>query len=300
MADGVISEDNTMQLPDGRQLGWAEYGVADGPVVLAMHGNPGSRLMFRIGGPPAVRLGVRIIAPDRPGFGLSTPHPGRTLDEWLNDFANLVRRTGVERFSLLGISGGGPYATASAAHFGDRVAALGLVSPIGPVAELADRIDMSEVQRRLFLHYPSRRRLMHWSTATVNALFRIAPGAYYDLFLRLLPAVDREVLGDKHVKAQMIADVKESQRQGGDGSRSDLVIFSRPWDVDYSLISARAMLWQGLDDTIVPVDAALELGRMIPSCRIIELAGEGHFWVINAADEVLGRVAQMAGKGTAN
>ena len=264
MADGVISESNTLHLPDGRQLGWAEYGVADGPAVFAMHGNPGSRLMFRIGAGPAQKLGARIIAPDRPGFGLSTPHPGRTLDDWLSDFAILVRRIGVERFSLLGISGGGPYATVSAAHFGGRVRALGLVSPIGPVAEVADRIDMSEVQRRLFLHFPSRRRLMHWSTATVNALFRIAPGAYYDLFLRALPAVDRTILSEKDVKAQMIADVKESQRRSGDGSRSDLVIFSRPWGVDYSLISARATLWQGLDDTIVPVDAALELGRMMP------------------------------------
>jgi pimeloyl-ACP methyl ester carboxylesterase len=294
MADGVISEGNLLTLPDGRQLGWAEYGVADGPVVFAMHGNPGSRLMFRIARPAAVKLGLRIVAPDRPGFGLSTPQPGRGLDDWLHDFAALVRKIGCERFSLVGVSGGGPYATVSAAHFGERVAALALVSPIGPVAELGDKIDMSEVQRRLFLHFPARRRLMHWSTSTVNAFFRIAPGAYYDLFLRILPAVDREILKAKHVKAQMIADVQESQRQGGEGSRSDLVIYSQPWGVDYGLISAKAMLWQGLDDTIVPVDAALELGRMIPGCRVVELAGEGHFWVINAAEEVLGWVSRAA------
>ena len=63
---------------------------------------------------------------------------------------------------------------------------------------------------------------------------------------------------------------------------------------DEQIGDAVALAGVGLDDTIVPVDAALELGRMIPGCRIIELAGEGHFWVINAADEVLGRVAQMA------
>jgi pimeloyl-ACP methyl ester carboxylesterase len=295
MAGGVLSETNVLELPSGRQLGWAEYGVADGPIVFAMHGNPGSRIMFRIAGPAAKRLGLRVVAPDRPGFGLSTSQAERTLDDWVDDFTHLVRHVGVARFSIIGISGGGPYATASAAHFGERVASLGLVSPIGPVAEVAEKIDMSEVQRRLFFQFPARRRLMHWSTSTVNAFFRIAPGAYYDLFLRLLPEADRAILRNKHVKAQMIADVKESQRQGGDGSRSDLVIYSRPWGVDYARIKAKSILWQGLEDTIVPVDAALWLGRMIPGCRVIELAGEGHFWVINEAEEVLERVAQMTG-----
>jgi pimeloyl-ACP methyl ester carboxylesterase len=295
MVAGVIAEDCVLKLGDGRLLGWAEYGASTGPVVFAMHGNPGSRLMFRIGRAAALELGIRLVAPDRPGFGLSTPQPGRTLDNWIDDFAALVRRIGAERFSIVGISGGGPYATASAAHFGERVASLGLVSPIGPVAELADRIDMTEVQRRLFLHFPHRRRLMRWSTSAVGAFFRIAPGAYYDLFLRALPEADRAILRQPHVKAQMIADVHESQRQGGDGSRSDLVIFSEPWGVDYSCITARSVLWQGLEDTIVPVDAAIGLGRLIPGCRIVELAGEGHFWVINEASEVLGRVKQLAG-----
>lgn len=294
MTDGVISEENVLRLPDGRDLGWAEYGVADGPVVFAMHGNPGSRKMFRIARPAALKLGLRIIAADRPGFGLSTPQPLRTLNDWVDDFSNLVRHIGADRFSIIGISGGGPYATASSAHFGDQVAALGLVSPMGPVADLAGAIDMSGVQRRLFLQFPTRRRLMHWSTSTVNAFFQIAPGAYYDLFLRLLPEVDREILKVGHVKTQMIADVKESQRQGGDGSRTDLVIYSQPWGVDYSRIAAKSILWQGLDDTVVPVDAALQLGRMIPGCRVIELAGEGHFWVINHAEEVLEGVARMA------
>ena len=69
-----------------------------------------------------------------------------------------------------------------------------------------------------------------------------------------------------------------------------MVIFSEAWGVDYACISAPSILWQGLADTIVPVKVALALGRKIPGCRVVELDGEGHFWALRAADEILARL----------
>ncbi len=138
--NGVIRQDGVLRLPDGRQLGYAEYGHPEGELILGFHGVPGTRLMYRPMAAEALRLGLRLVAPDRPGFGLSPPKAGRGLADWLDDVGQLVRHLDARRFSLIGISGGAPFAVATAAHFGERVAALGLIGPIGPVAELGDDI----------------------------------------------------------------------------------------------------------------------------------------------------------------
>ena len=297
MAEGIITEEGKLLRADGRQLGFAEYGDPHGLVVLAFHGVPGARFMFRPTAVPAKRLGLRVIAPDRPGYGLSDPQPGRELADWLDDVAALLKHLDIDTFSLIGISGGGPFATISAAHFGDRVKAMGLVSPMVPVAELAGSIAMPGMQRRFFLDLPNRDRLVRWGTSGAAAMFRMAPVATYDLAVRTLPPADRAIMQQKHIRAHVIADVQESLTFDGAGSRADLLIFSLPWGVDYACITARTILWQGLADTIVPIGAALALGRMIPGCRTIELDGEGHFWALREVDEILERVRQFATNG---
>jgi len=294
MSEGVISEQRTLKRADGRQLGFAEYGDPDGLPVLAFHGVPGARFMFRPTAVPAKRLGLRVIAPDRPGYGLSEPQPGRQLSDWLDDVAALVKHLEIDTFSLVGISGGGPFATATAAHFGDKVKALGLVSPMGPVADVLGTIAMPRMQQRFFLDLPNSDRLVRWGTSSAAAMFRLAPGPAYDLAVRTLPPADRAIMQQNKIRAHVIADVEESLTFDGVGARADLAIFSQPWGIDYACITARSILWQGLDDTIVPIAAALALGRMIPGCRIVELDGEGHFWALREVDEILERIRQFA------
>lgn len=294
MSDGIISESGALRRTDGRQLGFAEYGDPGGLAVLGFHGVPGTRFMFRPTATDAKRLGMRIIAPDRPGYGLSEPMPGRGLSDWLDDVEALLEHLNIDTFSLVGISGGGPFATCTAAHFGARVKALGLVSPMGPVAELYNSIELSKLQQRFFLQLPNREKLVKWGTSSANAVFRLAPEMSYDLAVRTLPPADREIMQQPQIKAHVIQDVKESLAFDGAGARSDLVIFSRPWDVDYSRITARSVLWQGLDDTIVPISASLALAKLIPNCRVVELEGEGHFWGLKATDEILERIKQFA------
>ena len=95
------------------------------------------------------------------------------------------------------------------------------------------------------------------------------------------------------IKAQVIEDVLESLNWQGDGARHDLKIYSQPWGVDYTKIKARAVLWQGLSDTIVPVSAARALGQLLPDCRVIELSGQGHFWMYKASDEIVAMLRQV-------
>ena len=96
------SSDLTVTLPDGRLLGYAVYGDPSGLPVLGLHGTPGSRLMFRMAHPVAQGLGIRLISPERPGFGISTYQPGRTLASYALDIADFADALAIERFAVAG------------------------------------------------------------------------------------------------------------------------------------------------------------------------------------------------------
>src|SRR5215210_2245818 len=122
------SEDRVVLLADGRRLGYAEYGDSLGQPVMFFHGLGTSRLVCPPDEAAARKLGVRLIAVDRPGIGISDPLSGRSLLDWPRDVAQLADQLGIERFSVVGWSGGGPYAAACGHSLAHRVLAVGMVS----------------------------------------------------------------------------------------------------------------------------------------------------------------------------
>ncbi len=119
------------ELGDGRTLAYTEWGASDGRPVLYCHGFPGSRLEARLADDAATRLGIRLIAPDRPGFGRSPLQPRRRLGDWPHDLARFADRLGIDGFELLGVSGGGPYALAAGEHLGDRIGRIAIACGLG-------------------------------------------------------------------------------------------------------------------------------------------------------------------------
>ncbi|EED14994.1 conserved hypothetical protein [Talaromyces stipitatus ATCC 10500] len=127
------SSSQTFQLPDGRVLGFAEYGMPNGKPLLFFHGYPSSRLEAEPADDIARRCGIRLLSLDRPGFGLSTAQPGRRIVDWPNDVHAFAKGMGLDRFVIMGGSGGGPFALACA-HALPRhmVAGVGLFASAGP------------------------------------------------------------------------------------------------------------------------------------------------------------------------
>lgn len=146
------AENAVLQLPGFGKIGVATYGDPGGHPVLAFHGTPASRLMYRKGDAAARRLGFRLIAPDRPGYGLTPIDDGPTLASRTDMHVALADTLGLDRLSLLGVSGGAPYATALASRLKDRIATLALVSPMGPVADYvaAGQPKLPLLQRQFF------------------------------------------------------------------------------------------------------------------------------------------------------
>jgi pimeloyl-ACP methyl ester carboxylesterase len=107
-------ETQTFTLSDGRIIAFAQYGNLTGIPIICNHGTPSCRLEYRFWDPAAKRLNARLIVPDRPGMGLSTHYRDRKLLDWPKDVEALMRHLKVDRYHVLGGSGGGPFALACA------------------------------------------------------------------------------------------------------------------------------------------------------------------------------------------
>src|SRR5215218_4473096 len=117
---------------DGRTLAVVEAGAADGPVVLSQHGTPGSGRLYRAEVEGAERLGLRLLAYSRPGYGASSPNQGRSIADAATDVAAIMDALDAERFATYGWSGGGPHALACAALLEGRCAAAATIAGVAP------------------------------------------------------------------------------------------------------------------------------------------------------------------------
>ena len=112
---------STLIMPDGRVYGYEQWGDTAGLPLFSIHGTPGGRLNRYPDVSLWERLGLRVITVDRPGFGLSTPLPGRAVAHVAADVAAVADHLGLGRFAVQGGSGGGPHALAIAALLGDQI-----------------------------------------------------------------------------------------------------------------------------------------------------------------------------------
>jgi pimeloyl-ACP methyl ester carboxylesterase len=276
-----------LRLADGRRIGFAEYGDPDGLPVLAIHGTPGSRFMFALTDEAARQRRLRVVAPERPGYGLSDFRLQTSLAEAASDLEQFANALDLRRFALIGVSGGGPYAVAAAAAMPRRVALLALINPVGPVAEYGRRIRMSKAHRLIFgrlgrsdafctVFFWSLRRLVHF-----------APELAYRALRKRVAASDRAVLARDEVRANLRAALQEGLRPGIDGARQDLRIYCADWRLPLRDIDVPAVLWQGSDDAVVPPGAAYELAETLPNCRLDVVQNCGHYWIFSGFERVL-------------
>lgn len=290
---GNPHRDRTIDLADGRIMMLREYGDPAGSPVIALHGTPASRLMYSAA-KSAGAHGLRLIAPDRWGYGGTSPHPRPRLAAFADDLARLADALGIERFALLGVSGGGPYAAATAALLGERVSALALVAPVGPIADVPVPVKLSPFHVLCFRMLPR----IPGSLRLVFAAFRLGLRSSPQRTIRVAtlrsPKPDLAVLANPEVHARFIAMFAEGLKDGVVGALIDMQVFSRPWGVALDRVVAPAALWIGSADNNVPIDAACKLAAAIPNCELIKLPGEGHLWVALNYDGVLGWVADSA------
>lgn len=266
---------------DGRHIAYAEWGDATGMPVFYCHGFPGSRLEAQLADAPARALGIRLIAPDRPGFGLSSFAPGRRLADWPRDLAALADNLMLPSFHLIGVSGGAPYAIASAQKLGDRVAGIALVCGLGEFVGDDPTSGMNAAAAAVINFHRQWPRLSHWADMRlVGPTLRRFPELLFKIVVGNEIAADREVLADKDVRDAIVASLAEAFREGPAGPGHEIGLLTQPWDINLTEVHQPIQLWHGEADRTVPVAMGRRYASLLPDVAAHFISGEGHFSLV--------------------
>ena len=277
--------DDIVRLPDGRRVGVASHGDPDGRPLFLTHGTPASRLGFEFTDAPARARGIRVLCPDRPGIGRSDSRPLRTLAGWADDVIALADVLAVDQFAVLGYSGGGPYALAAAAGAPDRVTVVGLMAGAGPLDRPGALQGMGKTDLRV-LDLAQRRP---WAARTLLRVLhlgaRVSPSYALRSFKHEVSAVDQRVLDEQG--PGIMAFFVEAFRQGPQGVVDDYLLSARPWGFALEELRVPVHVWQGDDDSMVPMHHAEDMVSRLPNATLHRLPGVGHISIQAHIGEIL-------------
>jgi pimeloyl-ACP methyl ester carboxylesterase len=269
--------------PDGRRLAVTETGDPNGAPVIGHHGTPGSGAFV----PPlleelAREQGVRLVLYDRPGYGASTRHEGRTVVDCVADVHAIADALALERFASWGISGGGPHVLACAARCDERLVAVASLASVAPYeAEGLDWLaGMGEGNVQEFdavLGGPET--LAPFLEKERAELIAAEPEELAAALRTLLGPEDLEVLTVDHAR-NGVAEIRTGLAPGYDGWLDDDLAHCAPWGFDLSEIGRPVLLVHGEGDRFVPVAHAHWLAAHIPGVEARILAGDGHLTML--------------------
>jgi pimeloyl-ACP methyl ester carboxylesterase len=278
--------DASVTLSDGRTLAYTELGALSGPVVMYFHGAPGSRLELTFFENDLAARGVRVVASERPGYGASSPQHGRRREDWPSDVAALADHLGVERFTVLGLSSGGPYAVTCAAVLPERVAAAGTVGGVTDFGWPGAWDGYPEGEGTVM-------RIGDETEATAWCEARYGPDGsrFMEGGLGELPAADQAALADEGFVAALMTSVGEACRQGVGGYAQDLVLQGRPWSFDVSAIVAPVWVHHGEVDTLIPIAHGHNTAEMIAGAELVIWPDQGHTSLISKIPDIAADLA---------
>ncbi|MHB8375730.1 MAG: alpha/beta fold hydrolase [Dehalococcoidia bacterium] len=284
--------EHVIVLRDGRRLAYAEYGDPAGKPVFFFHGYPGSRAEASLGDEAASGQQVRLIAPDRPGFGLSDFERRRTILDWPRDVAELADALGVERFAVAGISGGGPYAAACAYAIPERLTGAAIISGVGPFDVPGATEGMSRENRVVFWLARRAPQLTRVPLFLMAQVVRRWPQRALRQMMKSMPEPDRRVLSDPAIGAAFIADAREAFRFGIGAAVQEGAIYARSWGFRLEDIGVPVHLWQGGVDTNVPPAMGRYQAKAIPHCIATFYEDEGHLLGVTHMGEILAAITR--------
>jgi pimeloyl-ACP methyl ester carboxylesterase len=275
----------TEELPGGRQLGWAEWGPADGVPVLLSPGAATSRHLG-FGGDVAEGLGVRLISLDRPGLGASSPLPGRTFADFVDDIRAFAALRGLGRPLMVGNSQGAPFALACAA-----AGAVGALAGVSGADEVAAPCFADALPEEL-------RRLVDLAVSDPAAAERLFAGftaqAMWDMVMSGSPECDLAVYQQPAFAAAYRHALDEAFAQGPGGYARDTVLAMGRWGIELSDIEVPVDLWYGEKDTGHSPDQGAGLTSRIPGAvrHLVPDAGGAVLWT--HAEQVLSTLLKHA------
>jgi len=263
--------DRRVRIPGGRRIGFADVGDPDGFPVLYFPGGGDSRLTRHPDDSISSDVGVRLLAIERPGCGLSDRAERRTLAAWARDMEQLTDALVIDRFAVLGWSAGGPHALAVAAALPDRVTKAVVVAGM-PVPEWLDLLpDDLQKMMRLVRRAPALawRPLARWGAQPVVST------------------------GDADCDRAYASGRVESFRRGPRWLVAELRVLGLPWGFDVAAIGTPVTLWYGERDTVCPPEIGCRFEHALPSARLV-VTDDAHQLIFAHWREVLSEAVAPA------
>lgn len=273
-----LDEQQVLSLPDGRKLAWMQSGAPGGNAVLCLHGTPGCRLGRQTEHERLLAEGVRQITYDRPGYGLSDPHPGRSVADVVADVRAILDAAGVDRTGVIGGSGGGPHALALATLLPERCTVVQCVVGVAPYTapdlDFFAGMDPAN-QRRFAMAAGERETVLQAFTEEVQ---RLAAQRTEDPASVMgdmnLPESDREIL--RRTAQETAVVLAESFRQGVIGMADDFSAMARDWGFDPRQAQAPVVITYGEHDVNVPAGHGRWLAANVPNIEVRATSDAGH------------------------
>lgn len=278
---------HVVRIPNGQVLGCSVYGMPDFRLpVFYFHGFPGSRLEARFAHEAAVSAGITLVGIDRPGFGRSSPQPGRTLLGWAQSMRLLAQHFRITEFSVLGVSGGAPYALACAYALRPLVRRAMVVSALGQVAEKPIPARMVRSNRTILQLAKVSPFLAQSAVRGITTYLARRPSRLVRLLSLEIPLCDRNLITSAERLPFFNDSYTEAFSQGVDCAVEDFRVLTSPWGFNPKEIQTPVEIWHGELDTYVPIEMSRELAALIPDSHLVAVPDGGHFMVLQQFREV--------------
>jgi pimeloyl-ACP methyl ester carboxylesterase len=268
--------EGTVTLRSERVLSYGEHGSDNGVPIIYNHPLPGAR-NFSLDQDALVGAGARSFTIERPGIGRSTRSPGRTMADWPSDVAEFADTLGLERFAVVGVSAGGPYALALAHAMPERVTRVGLVCAAGPILDHPEFDDDFESPLKALLPFARQdpataEDLLRQALAPMGERYRADADAYFEEWLLGWPEDQRPLY--RKYKSRWVHAIDATHRDT-DGYADDIVAGLR-WTFDPADITVPVRAWHGTADLAAP----FKLTQLVvekAGGEIIAYDGRGHY-----------------------
>lgn len=257
----------------GREIAFTDIGDPQGTGVFFFHGAPMSRWNLVDQDERFAQAGLRVISPDRPGYGGSEPAARRTMADWAGDTAAVADSLGIDRFLVAAHSSGGPYGAVVAANLADRVDGTVV---LGGVTDFswAPAWEGYSADESALMRLPDEDAAHEWAVHNLGE-----DGSGSSRGGGAWPEPDRELFAEHHIP-WLASSAKEAFRQGVGGYAQDAWVQGRPWDFDLAAVAAPFVVVHGREDTVVPIAHSRRTATLVPGAELRELPGHGHVTVL--------------------
>jgi pimeloyl-ACP methyl ester carboxylesterase len=274
-----------------------DTGDNGGHPIVYFHGTPGSRLDLTFGEDILRRVDVRMISFDRPGYGGST-ESAFSLSSVARDALSIADSLGVGAFATLGLSGGGPFALATAAG-SDRVTCVGVASGAGPFELVPNALDrLSDIDKEAYSHLPAdpETSALGFASGFEELAQMLRSGDDEAVIAEFAPALsgrDRVLMSEEAVGPKVIGSMREGFSKSVLGGGWDNVAWIGHWDFEISEVQCPVLLWYGEQDLMAPPEHGQWLKENLINATLTIRPSEGHFGIVDHFSEVLRELAEQ-------